>query len=60
MPSELREFVHDIDPDLQQTSNDQAPVKDLQLRNTVKLNIHYSSMSENDIRYMSENHELLK
>ncbi|KAI7795994.1 glycerophosphodiester phosphodiesterase domain-containing protein 5 [Triplophysa rosa] len=50
LPSELREFVHDIDPMLQQTSNDQAAVKDLQLRNIVKLNIHYSSMSEKDIR----------
>ncbi|XP_051956561.1 glycerophosphodiester phosphodiesterase domain-containing protein 5 isoform X2 [Xyrauchen texanus] len=50
LPPEFREFVQETDPELQQTTNGHAPVEDLQLRNIVKLNIHYSSMSEKDIR----------
>ncbi|ROL47578.1 Glycerophosphodiester phosphodiesterase domain-containing protein 5 [Anabarilius grahami] len=50
LPPELREFVQEIDPDLQQTTGEQAPVEELQLRHIARLNIHYSSMSEKEIR----------
>ncbi|XP_077089178.1 glycerophosphodiester phosphodiesterase domain-containing protein 5 isoform X1 [Siphateles boraxobius] len=53
LPPELREFVQEIDPDLQQTTGEQAPVEDLQLRHIARLNIHYSSMSEKEIRKYS-------
>ncbi|RXN27014.1 glycerophosphodiester phosphodiesterase domain-containing 5-like isoform X1 [Labeo rohita] len=49
LPPELREFVQEIDPELQQTTAEQAPVEDLQLRHISRLNIHYSSMSEKEI-----------
>ncbi|XP_016361700.1 glycerophosphodiester phosphodiesterase domain-containing protein 5-like isoform X1 [Sinocyclocheilus anshuiensis] len=50
LPPELREFVQEIDPELQQTTAELAPVEDLQLRHISRLNIHYSSMSEKEIR----------
>ncbi|KAK9955384.1 hypothetical protein ABG768_015266 [Culter alburnus] len=50
LPPELREFVQESDPDLQQTTGEQASVEELQLRHIARLNIHYSSMSEKEIR----------
>ncbi|XP_043078003.1 glycerophosphodiester phosphodiesterase domain-containing protein 5 isoform X2 [Puntigrus tetrazona] len=50
LPPGLREFVQEIDPELQQTTAEQAPAEDLQLRHISRLNIHYSSMSEKEIR----------
>ncbi|XP_016381728.1 glycerophosphodiester phosphodiesterase domain-containing protein 5 isoform X2 [Sinocyclocheilus rhinocerous] len=50
LPPELREFVQEIDPELQQTTAELAPVEELQLRHISRLNIHYSSMSEKEIR----------
>ncbi|KTG06970.1 hypothetical protein cypCar_00004385 [Cyprinus carpio] len=53
LPPELREFVQEIDPELQQITADLAPVEDLQLRHISRLNIHYSFMSEKEIRKYS-------
>ncbi|KAG1940713.1 glycerophosphodiester phosphodiesterase domain-containing protein [Pimephales promelas] len=50
LPPELREFVQEMDPDLQKTAGEQASVEELQLRHIARLNIHYSSMSEKEIR----------
>ncbi|XP_016381729.1 glycerophosphodiester phosphodiesterase domain-containing protein 5 isoform X3 [Sinocyclocheilus rhinocerous] len=44
LPPELREFVQEIDPELQQTTAELAPVEELQLRHISRLNIHYSSI----------------
>ncbi|XP_028277355.1 glycerophosphodiester phosphodiesterase domain-containing protein 5 [Parambassis ranga] len=45
LPSDLRSLVHDLDPDLQQTSGSQLPLEELKSKHIVKLNLHYSSMS---------------
>ncbi|XP_005161302.1 glycerophosphodiester phosphodiesterase domain-containing protein 5 isoform X2 [Danio rerio] len=50
LPPELRDFVQELDPELQQITHEQAPVEELQLRRIARLNIHYSSMSETEIR----------
>ncbi|KAL6469966.1 hypothetical protein MHYP_G00210850 [Metynnis hypsauchen] len=49
LPTELRELVQEIDPELQQTSGNLAPVEELQQNSIVRLNLHYSTMSETDI-----------
>ncbi|XP_029375528.1 glycerophosphodiester phosphodiesterase domain-containing protein 5 [Echeneis naucrates] len=45
LPSDLRDLVQEIDPELQQTSGSRLPLEELQSNNIVKLNLHYSSMS---------------
>ncbi|TRZ04523.1 hypothetical protein DNTS_007827 [Danionella cerebrum] len=50
LPPELREFAQEVDPELQQITAEKAPVDDLQMRGISRLNIHYSSMSETEIR----------
>ncbi|XP_036444600.1 glycerophosphodiester phosphodiesterase domain-containing protein 5 isoform X2 [Colossoma macropomum] len=49
LPPELRELVQETDPELQQTSGSLAPVEELQHNHIVRLNLHYSSMSEAEI-----------
>ncbi|KAL7853853.1 hypothetical protein AOLI_G00206970 [Acnodon oligacanthus] len=49
LPPELRELVQETDPELQQTSGSLAPVEELQQNHIVRLNLHYSSMSEAEI-----------
>ncbi|XP_006628170.2 glycerophosphodiester phosphodiesterase domain-containing protein 5 [Lepisosteus oculatus] len=56
LPSEQRNMVHDVDPWLQQTSGDKASIEELQENNIVKLNLHYSAMSAEQIsKYASVN-----
>ncbi|KAM4726324.1 glycerophosphodiester phosphodiesterase domain-containing protein 5-like isoform 1-T3 [Anableps anableps] len=45
LPSDQRSWVHQSDPDLQQTSGTRLPLEELQRNNIVKLNLPYSSMS---------------
>ncbi|MED6294741.1 hypothetical protein CHARACLAT_024226 [Characodon lateralis] len=45
LPSDLRSLVHQMDPDLQQTSGSRLPLEELQHNNIVKLNLPYSFMS---------------
>jgi len=51
LPSDLRALVQEIDPELQQTSGSRLPLDELQSNHIVKLNLHYSSMSTELIRY---------
>ncbi|KAL7844247.1 hypothetical protein SRHO_G00227860 [Serrasalmus rhombeus] len=53
LPTELRELVQETDPELQQTSGSLAPVEELQQNHIVRLNLHYSSMSEAEISMYS-------
>ncbi|XP_064206930.1 glycerophosphodiester phosphodiesterase domain-containing protein 5-like [Anguilla rostrata] len=56
LPWELRDLVQELDPALQQTSGKRASIEELQEGNIVKLNLHYSSMSEEQIsKYASVN-----
>ncbi|XP_076017530.1 glycerophosphodiester phosphodiesterase domain-containing protein 5-like [Genypterus blacodes] len=45
LPSDFRDLVLDMDPELQQTAGSLFPLEELQKFNIVKLNLHYSSMS---------------
>ncbi|XP_014862875.1 PREDICTED: glycerophosphodiester phosphodiesterase domain-containing protein 5-like [Poecilia mexicana] len=45
LPSDQRSWVHQSDPDLQQTSGTRLPLEELQRNNIVRLNLPYSSMS---------------
>ncbi|KAI4886840.1 hypothetical protein NFI96_018404 [Prochilodus magdalenae] len=49
LPPEQREFVQERDPELQQTSGSPASVEELQQNHIVRLNLHYSAMSEAEI-----------
>lgn len=51
LPSERRDLVQKIDPALQQTSGNKASIEELQDNHIVRLNLHYSSMSQEHIRY---------
>ncbi|XP_055030331.2 glycerophosphodiester phosphodiesterase domain-containing protein 5 isoform X1 [Misgurnus anguillicaudatus] len=56
LPSDQRSLVQDLDPDLQQTSGDHASIEELQEEHIVRLNLHYSYMSQEQIRkYASVN-----
>nr|XP_055030333.1 glycerophosphodiester phosphodiesterase domain-containing protein 5 isoform X2 [Misgurnus anguillicaudatus] len=56
LPSDQRSLVQDLDPDLQQTSEDHASIEELQEEHIVRLNLHYSYMSQEQIRkYASVN-----
>ncbi|XP_048839229.1 glycerophosphodiester phosphodiesterase domain-containing protein 5-like [Brienomyrus brachyistius] len=46
---ELREQVQELDPDLQQISGSRSSVEELQQKEITRLNLHYSSMSEEQI-----------
>lgn len=50
LPWELRDLVQELDPALLQTSGRKVSVEELQENKIVKLNLHYSSMSEEQIR----------
>ncbi|XP_018586233.2 glycerophosphodiester phosphodiesterase domain-containing protein 5-like [Scleropages formosus] len=43
---EMRYLVQELDPELQQTSGQMAPIEELQEEGIVKLNLHYSTMSQ--------------
>ncbi|XP_029028613.1 glycerophosphodiester phosphodiesterase domain-containing protein 5-like isoform X2 [Betta splendens] len=45
LPSDLRQEVHHIDPELQQTSGSRLSLNELHSNHIVKLNLHYSYMS---------------
>ncbi|XP_026865147.2 glycerophosphodiester phosphodiesterase domain-containing protein 5 isoform X2 [Electrophorus electricus] len=56
LPADQRELVQELDPELQQTSGGQASVEELQEEHIVRLNLHYSSMSQEQIsKYASVN-----
>uniref|UniRef100_A0A8C5ACE7 Glycerophosphodiester phosphodiesterase domain containing 4a n=1 Tax=Gadus morhua TaxID=8049 RepID=A0A8C5ACE7_GADMO len=56
LPSEDRETVQAVDPELQQTAEERGPVQNLTDRHIRRLNLPYSSMSEQQIRsYWSVN-----
>uniref|UniRef100_A0A8C8DTZ7 Glycerophosphodiester phosphodiesterase domain containing 4a n=1 Tax=Oryzias sinensis TaxID=183150 RepID=A0A8C8DTZ7_9TELE len=51
-----RKLVHAVDPELQQTSGEKASIQELTDEHIVRLNLHYSSMSQQQIRkYLSVN-----
>ncbi|XP_066555412.1 glycerophosphodiester phosphodiesterase domain-containing protein 5 [Amia ocellicauda] len=56
LPNELRDLVHELEPEFQQTSGEKASVQQLQEDHVVKLNLHYSTMSGEQIsKYSSVN-----
>ncbi|XP_048837157.1 glycerophosphodiester phosphodiesterase domain-containing protein 5 [Brienomyrus brachyistius] len=56
LPSEERQLVQELDPELQQTSGSCDSLDELQEDNIVNLNLHYSSMSQEQIhKYASVN-----
>ncbi|XP_059931933.1 glycerophosphodiester phosphodiesterase domain-containing protein 5, partial [Gadus macrocephalus] len=56
LPSEDRETVQAVDPELQQTAEERGPVQNLTDRHIRRLNLPYSSMSEQQIsKYWSVN-----
>ncbi|KAG7470940.1 hypothetical protein MATL_G00119180 [Megalops atlanticus] len=56
LPAEHRDLVQELDPALQQTSGHRASIEELQENHIVRLNLHYSSMSQEQIsKYASVN-----
>lgn len=53
LPSDQRSLVQELDPELQQTSGDHASIEELQEEHIVRLNLHYSHMSQQQIRKYS-------
>jgi len=51
LPSEDRELVQAVDPELQQTSGEKASIQDLRDGHITRLNLHYSTMSQQQFRY---------
>lgn len=49
LPSEQRALVQELDPELQQTSGSRGSIEELQGDHIVRLNLHYSSMSQEQI-----------
>nr|XP_020499138.2 glycerophosphodiester phosphodiesterase domain-containing protein 5-like [Labrus bergylta] len=56
LPSEDRELVRAMDPELQQTSGEKASIQELTDNHITRLNLHYSTMSQQQIsKYQSVN-----
>ncbi|XP_068172677.1 glycerophosphodiester phosphodiesterase domain-containing protein 5 isoform X2 [Antennarius striatus] len=56
LPPEDRQLVQTMDPELQQTSGQMASIQELANGHITRLNLHYSTMSEQQIsKYRSEN-----
>ncbi|XP_026220854.1 glycerophosphodiester phosphodiesterase domain-containing protein 5 isoform X1 [Anabas testudineus] len=56
LPSEDRELVQAVDPELQQTSGEKASIQELTDAHITRLNLHYSTMSQQQIsKYQSVN-----
>uniref|UniRef100_A0A671SXQ4 Glycerophosphodiester phosphodiesterase domain containing 4a n=1 Tax=Sinocyclocheilus anshuiensis TaxID=1608454 RepID=A0A671SXQ4_9TELE len=56
LPADQRSLVQELDPELQQMSGDHASIEELQEEHIVRLNLHYSYMSQEQIRkYASVN-----
>ncbi|XP_062861178.1 glycerophosphodiester phosphodiesterase domain-containing protein 5 isoform X2 [Trichomycterus rosablanca] len=56
LPADQRDLVQELDPDLQQTSGHKGSIEELREDNIVRLNLHYSSMSQEQIsKYASVN-----
>uniref|UniRef100_A0A671LPW3 Glycerophosphodiester phosphodiesterase domain-containing protein 5-like n=2 Tax=Sinocyclocheilus anshuiensis TaxID=1608454 RepID=A0A671LPW3_9TELE len=53
LPADQRSLVQELDPELQQTSGDHASLEQLQEEHIVRLNLHYSYMSQEQIRKYS-------
>ncbi|KAJ8280451.1 hypothetical protein GJAV_G00054720 [Gymnothorax javanicus] len=53
LPSAQRDQVQESDPALQQTSGTLLPIEELQENHIIRLNLHYSSMSQEHIRKYS-------
>uniref|UniRef100_A0A673FZ33 Glycerophosphodiester phosphodiesterase domain containing 4a n=1 Tax=Sinocyclocheilus rhinocerous TaxID=307959 RepID=A0A673FZ33_9TELE len=53
LPADQRSLVQELDPELQQTSGDHASLEELQEEHIVRLNLHYSYMSQEQIRKYS-------
>lgn len=54
LPSDLRPLVQEMDPELRQTSGSWLPLEELQWYNIVKVNLHYSVMSAELVRCVSD------
>uniref|UniRef100_H2SER4 Glycerophosphodiester phosphodiesterase domain containing 4a n=1 Tax=Takifugu rubripes TaxID=31033 RepID=H2SER4_TAKRU len=48
---EDRKLIHLLDPELQQTSGDEVSVQELKDNKITRLNLHYSAISQQKIRY---------
>ncbi|MBN3287992.1 GDPD5 protein, partial [Polyodon spathula] len=56
LPNVERSLVQDLIPGMQHTSEEQAPVEELQKNHIVKLNLHYSQMSAKQVsKYAAAN-----
>ncbi|XP_056230724.1 glycerophosphodiester phosphodiesterase domain-containing protein 5 isoform X2 [Seriola aureovittata] len=56
LPAEDRELVQAVDPELQQTSGEKASIQELTDGHITRLNLHYSTMSQQQIsKYQSVN-----
>uniref|UniRef100_A0A3P8TRM9 Glycerophosphodiester phosphodiesterase domain containing 4 n=1 Tax=Amphiprion percula TaxID=161767 RepID=A0A3P8TRM9_AMPPE len=55
LPSEDRDLVQAVDPQLQQTSGEKASIQELTDDHITRLNLHYSTMSQQQIKYQSVN-----
>ncbi|XP_051255638.1 glycerophosphodiester phosphodiesterase domain-containing protein 5, partial [Dicentrarchus labrax] len=56
LPSEDRELVQTVDPELQQTSGEKASIQELTDGHITRLNLHYSTMSQQQIsKYQTVN-----
>ncbi|XP_063061429.1 glycerophosphodiester phosphodiesterase domain-containing protein 5 isoform X3 [Engraulis encrasicolus] len=56
LPWEQRALVQELDPALQQTSGSKASIEELQEQHITRLNLHYSSMAQEQIsKYASVN-----
>lgn len=53
LPADQRSLVQELDPELQQTSGDHSSIEELQEEHIVRLNLHYSYMSQEQIRKYS-------
>ncbi|KAE8294895.1 Glycerophosphodiester phosphodiesterase domain-containing protein 5 [Larimichthys crocea] len=52
--SEDRELVQAVDPKLQQTSGEKASIQELTDSHITRLNLHYSTMSQQQISYVTQ------
>ncbi|XP_064024732.1 glycerophosphodiester phosphodiesterase domain-containing protein 4 isoform X2 [Pogoniulus pusillus] len=53
LENDMRSFVQSVAPGFQQTVGSKAPVEDLLMDNIVKLNLAYTEMSNEDIRFQA-------
>ncbi|KAM4699407.1 glycerophosphodiester phosphodiesterase domain-containing protein 4 isoform 1-T1 [Discoglossus pictus] len=54
LPNVMRSFVHSVAPGFQQTVGEKASLEELVSNHIVRLNLHYSEMSQRDISMYAE------